>query len=116
MIAVKVTLTTKNIGYNLYELIKAAYVTLNFTVDQQTPPKRCTSLTIQQINGTNGWIVPTVGAYANTANVPDQYGYSFADSGAMFDKSTGVNDLGLTEINLGTDTDGATFAVLVFVA
>jgi hypothetical protein len=117
MIACKVTLTTKNTGYNLLTLVQAAYTALNFTQDQNNPPRRFTSITIQLITGgAGGWIVPTNGAYANTANVPDQYGYDFANSGAMFDKSSGFNDLSLSEINLGSDTDGCTFAVLVFTA
>jgi hypothetical protein len=115
MIACKVTVTNANTGYNLYTLIQAAYTALGFNTDHN-PAQRCTSLTIQYLGTGNGYIVPTNGAYSNTAGVPDQYGYSFSNSGAMYDKSSGSNVMGLTEINLGSDTAGDTFAVLAFTA
>lgn len=116
MIAVNVTCTSANTGYNLYDLIQAKYAALNWNTDH-LPNARITSITIQQItSGANGYIVPGAGAYANTGGVPTTYGYSFSNSGALWDKSSGYNDISIKEIFLGSDTGATEFAVLIFTA
>lgn len=112
MIAAKVTCTNANQGYDLLTLLQAA-----FTASNQNPnviqPRAC-SITIQYLGSTDGYIVPNNGTYANTANVPDQYGYSFANSGTYWEKSANHNLYALNEIILGAQTAGDTFAVTVY--
>lgn len=115
MIAVLITLPTANTGYNVLERVKAAMTAANFNSDHL--PGRCTSITIQYITNTGqAFIVPYIGPYTDTAGVPPQYGYSFQNSGAYFDKNATVNNLSLGEINLSSDQAEAQFAILAIAA
>lgn len=111
MIAAKVTLTAANTGYRLIDLLETATGRINLDTDYA----RACSITIQYLGSTDGYIVPNDGAYATTVgDVPDQYGYSFANSGAYWEKVADHNLFALAEIILGAQTAGDTFAVTVY--
>lgn len=110
MLAALVTLTTANTGYKLLGLLETATGRANLDTDY---PRAC-SITIQYIGSTDGYIVPNDGAYANAANVPTQYGYSFANGGTYWEKTANHNLFSLDEIILGAQTAGDTFAVTVY--
>lgn len=109
MIAAKVTCTSANTGYTLLELIQAVYGTGTNIVQP-----RASSITIQYLGSDDGYIVPNAGPYAETGHVPDQFGYSFANSGTYWEKVSDHNQFALQEIILGAQTDGDTFAVTVY--
>lgn len=110
MIAALVQCTSKNTGYSLLDLLTTATGRANLNTDY---PRAC-SITIQYLGSTDGYIVPNEGAYANTADVPTQYGYSFSQSGTYWEKSANHNLYALDEIILGVGADGETFAVTVY--
>jgi len=109
MIAAKVTCTNANTGYNLLTLLQTVLGSSSNLVQ----PRAC-SITIQYLGSTDGYIVPNTGAYANTGNVPDQFGYSFATGGSYWEKVANHNLFALNEIILGAQTAGDTFAVTVY--
>lgn len=112
MIACLVTLTNANEGYNLYDLVVASLQAQGFNTNTLSP--RMTSITLQPAasNGGDVYIVPGIGAYAETGGVPAQYGWNFSNGGSYYDKAHGFNDLSLVEINVGTDTAGDQLAVI----
>lgn len=111
MLAYKVTLTDANTGYRLLALLETASGRSN--LDTQYP--RACSITIQYLGSTDGYIVPDDGAYATTVgDIPDQYGYSFANGGNYWEKVADHNLFALDEIILGAQTAGDTFAVTVY--
>ena len=113
MIAMKVTCTTANTGYDLLTLLQDAYTAAGLNPDVIQP--RACSITIQYLGSTNGYIVPNSGAYVTTVgDVPDYYGYSFTASGTYWEKTADHNLFALNEIILGAETDGDTFAVTVY--
>lgn len=112
MIAAKVTCTNANTGYNLLTLLQDAYTLAGF--NPNAIQLRACSITIQYLGNTDGYIVPVTGVYAQTGSVPDQFGYSFATSGAYWEKVADHNLFSVGEIVLGSQTAGDTFAVTVY--
>lgn len=112
MIAALVTLTAKDTGYSLFDLITAVYVANSWPT--ASIPLRVASVTVLHLTSAGAWIVPRKGAYANTSHVPNQYGWDFNQGGTEWEKFVPYNVISLEEIVLGTDTDGDTFAVLAF--
>lgn len=111
MIAAKVTLAAADTGYRLLDLLETATGRTNLDTEY---PRAC-SITIQYLGSTDGYIVPNDGAYTTTVgNVPDQYGYSFANGGTYWEKTADHNLFSLAEIILGAETAGDTFAVTVY--
>lgn len=110
MIAALVTCTSKNTGYKLLDLLETATGRSNLDTDYA----RACSITIQYLGSTDGYIVPNDGAYANTADVPTQYGYSFNAGGPYWEKTADHNLFALGEIILGVGADGEKFAVTVY--
>lgn len=112
MIAAKVTCTTANTGYDLLTLLQTAYTAAGYNPNAIQP--RACSITIQYLGSTDGYIVPATGAYAETGNVPDNFGYSFATGGSYWEKVANHNLFAIEEIVLGAQTNGDTFAVTVY--
>jgi len=111
MLAALVTLTDANTGYKLLGLLETATGRSNLDTDY---PRAC-SITIQYMGSTDGYIVPNDGAYVTTVgDIPDQYGYSFANGGTYWEKTANHNLFSLDEIILGAQTAGDTFAVTVY--
>lgn len=110
LIAAKITLTNANTGYSVMERLEALWTALGR--EPRNLPPRVAHLIITYLEADTGYVVPATGAYANTAGVPDQFGYSF-DFGPLFDKQV-FNDAGLSEINLGSPTAGAEFAIMAW--
>ncbi len=113
MIAMTVTCTAANTGYDLLTLLQDAYTAAGFNPDAIQP--RACSITIQYLGSTDGYIVPNTGAYATAVgDIPDYYGYSFANGGSYWEKVANHNLFALNEIILGAQTNGDTFAVTVY--
>jgi hypothetical protein len=111
MIAALVTLPAANTGYTLLELLETATGRSNLNTEYA----RACSITIQYLGSTDGYIVPNTLAYATTVgDVPDQYGYSFANGGTYWEKVANHNLYALDEIILGVQTANETFAVTVY--
>ena len=111
MIAALVTCTDANTGYSLLDLLETATGRNNLNTDYA----RACSITIQYLGSTDGYVVPNTGPYATTVgDVPDQYGYSFANGGTYWEKTANHNLYSLDEIILGVQAAGETFAVTVY--
>lgn len=94
----KLVFPATNTGYSLQDLLTAAGFTPAF------PRVAGVKIGYTAELGTDAYIVPNKGSYANTGGVPDDYGYSFSAEGPFWEFHFPANLISLDEIILGSPT------------
>jgi len=92
------TLTNANQGYSLRTLLG--------TLINEISCPRLASVRIQT-QSADCYLVPVAGAYANTAGVPDSYGYKITTTNQFEEFFSNQNGLSVDEIIIGSATAGA---------
>lgn len=98
------TLTSANTGYTLTTLLG---------LNQSTLPVRFASVRIQA-DSADCFIVPASGSYANTAGVPNDYGYKITTTNEFQEYLAGANWITADELILGSGSAGSKIHVLVY--
>lgn len=108
-IANTITIPADDIGYTLAELL----VTAGYSWDPPANPRfACLKLSCDTATQLV-YVVPKKGAYTAVANVPTDYGWSFANQGALFEMAYPQNSISMYEIVVGGN-GGETLQVFAY--
>lgn len=115
VISATLTIPNDDTGYTLRELLELANISLlaaNQPLNAIPATYRVAGIKLQadKDETDNVYIVPTKGALAVTAHVPNNYGYIISTAGSLYssfyeETRQGNNNLSLDEIILAADAD-----------